>query len=501
MNKKSHRILVVDDEFGIRESCRKVLSSEGFDVVTAEDGEEGLKVFSDDRDFSVALIDLKMPRMGGMDLIEKIREMDEDVVLLVITAFAAIETAVEATKKGAYGYIPKPFTPDELLIPVKHGLEKRELTLEAAKLKEEREKRLLEVAYERSKSKTIINCMTDGVMVVNREHRIVMKNPAASRLLENCGVHSIPAPLEDLTCEALQDVLMPLLESGADQMIISREISIDKTIYMVNASPVQDPDGDNIGVVAVIRDITSLKKLEAAKSTFVSMVAHEIRSPLAAIEGYLNAILSGNIGENPERDRGMMQRAIVRAQTLRTMISELMSLSAIDTGHFTLTRQPINISDVVDEAVGMYRWKARDKGIEIEYQDQSTENDFAALADKSAILSVFKNLIDNAVKYTPNGGRVFVSVNHDPPMYVTVKIRDTGIGMTPDERKNLFDEFFRAANEETARIPGTGLGLTLVKRLVDMHQGTITVKSKRGEGSEFVVNLPLSEKKVKNAVS
>ena len=149
MNDTGSRILVVDDELGIREGCKKILRSEGYEVETAGDGRAGLKLFKERENFAAAIIDLKMPQMNGIELIEKIHEHNKDVVLLVITAYATIGTAVEATKQGAYGYIPKPFTPDELLLAVRNGLEKRALSVEARRLREDREKRLLEVAFER----------------------------------------------------------------------------------------------------------------------------------------------------------------------------------------------------------------------------------------------------------------------------------------------------------------------------------------------------------------
>jgi two-component system phosphate regulon sensor histidine kinase PhoR len=488
MKNEAPRILVVDDELGMREGCRKILVSEGYEVETAEDGLAGLEIFKEQGGFAAALVDLKMPRMGGIDLIERIREIDEDAVLLVITAYATIDTAVEATKLGADGYIAKPFTPDELLLPVRNNLEKRALSIEARRLREEREKRLLELAFERSKNFTIINCMTDGVLVVNRDMQLVLRNAAAARFIPDCANAPLAAPLTNLSCAALRDLLSEALQASSNPTIVSKEIAAGDSVCMVNASPVVEPNGEALGAVAVLRDITALKKLETAKSMFVSMVAHEVKNPLAAIEGYLNVILSGVAGENPERDRKMMQRALVRATTLRTMVSELMSLTAMETGHFNIKRSPLDIGEVVAEVLDSYKGKAAEKGIELSLSsDGSVEQ---VLADKNAILSVFTNLIDNAIKYTPEGGHVGVQVEHNS-LYARVLVSDDGIGMTDGEIERAFDEFFRAKNEYTARVPGTGLGLTLVRRLVEMHQGRVTAKSGPGEGSTFTVALPI----------
>jgi signal transduction histidine kinase len=486
------RILVVDDEFGMREGCRKILASEGYEVETAEDGLAGLQLFKERGHFVAALIDLKMPRMTGIELIEKIRELNADILLLVITAYATIDTAVEATKRGAYGYIPKPFTPDELLLPVRRGLESRALSLEARRLREDRERRLLEVAFERSKSNTIINCMTDGVLVVNRDRQMVLRNAAAARILPECASLPLPASSGALRSAALKDLLTEVLGAGSGPVIVSREIILDKCTYMVNVSPVREPNGDVSGVVAVLRDITALKKLETAKSMFVSMVAHEVKSPLAAIEGYLNLILTGAAGEDPRRDRTMLERSLVRAKALRTMVSELLNLTAMETGNFTIKRSPIEIVKVVSEAAESFQEKAKEKDIELSLECDKTAPSEQVLADKDAMLRVFANLIDNAIKYTPAHGHVGVRLEQNG-IYVKVTVWDDGIGMTPDEKDRAFDEFFRAKNEYTANVPGTGLGLSIVKRLVEMHQGRITVHTAPGKGSEFTVYLPISQ--------
>ena len=489
MKEENPRILVVDDELGMREGCRKVLASEGYDVETADDGLAGLELFKKRGDFAGALIDLKMPRMGGIELIERIRDYDKDAVLLVITAYATIQTAVEATKCGADGYVPKPFTPDELLLPLRSSLEKRALSIEMNGLREEREKRLLELAFERSKSKTIINCMADGVLVVNRDRQIVLRNAAAARIVAECApLPARAAPLNALECAPLREFLEEMLGTGSTPAIVSKEITFGKYVYMVNASLVVEPNGEILGAVAVLRDITALKKLETAKAMFVSMVAHEVKNPLAAIEGYLNVILSGLAGEDPERDRQMMRRALVRAKTLRTMISELMSLTALETGNFVIKRSPLDLDEIVAEAVESCKEKATEKKIELSLNCNGGVEQ--VLADKKAMLSIFTNLIDNAIKYTPDKGHVGVRVDRDN-LYAKVTVRDDGIGMTEEEKGKVFDEFFRAKNEYTARVAGTGLGLSVVKRLADMHQGRITVETSPGKGSTFTVYLPV----------
>ena len=491
MSDGTSRILVVDDEMGMREGCRRILESEGYTVETADDGVAGLALVRDRADFVAALVDLKMPRMGGIEFIERVHEYDEDLLLLVITAYATIDTAVKATKRGAYGYIPKPFTPDELLLPVKNGLERRALSLETKRLREERERRLLEVAFERSKCSTVINCMIDGVLVVNRDRQVVLRNAAAARVIPGCADLRLPAPLAELDCAGLEALLTEALAAPSVPTIVSKEVMVPGGTHMVNASPVAEPNAGILGAVAVLRDITALKKLEEAKSMFVSMVAHELKSPLAAIEGYLNVILSGLVEMDPERVRHSMQRAQIRATTLRKMIDELMDLTAMQTGHFTVRRAPLDICRVVGEVVASYEERAKEEDIQLTLDCDGGAAGEQALADENAVRSVFANLIDNAIKYTPDKGYVHVHVEQNG-LYVKVTVRDDGIGMTPEEKASAFEEFFRAKNEYASRMPGTGLGLTVVKRIVEMHQGRISVHSAPGEGSAFAVSLPIA---------
>lgn len=491
MSAPDARILVVDDELGMREGCRRILEAEGYEVTTAGDGLSGLDAFQKQGPFSAVIADLKMPRMSGLELVEKVRRLDDDVVLFIITAYATIDTAVDATKRGAYSYIPKPFTPDELLVPVKHGLDRRLLTMESRRLREERMKRMLEVTLERSNSRTILSCMTDAVLVVNQDEQIVLRNAAAGRVLPEMEGRSIPAPLSALKCPPLEELLLAALQSGIGPGIVSKEITLGECSYLINVSPVAEPGGEIRGAVAVLRDVSAMKKLENAKSMFVSMVAHELKTPLAAIEGYLNLILSSGPGGDPADTESMMRKALTRASTVRTLVSDLLNLRAIEVAGLDLNRISLSLWDVVNQAATTARERAEAKGIELGLEADPGASEETILADRDALIMVFSNLIDNAIKYTPEGGHVWVRVEQDR-VQARVTVRDDGIGMSGEELPRIFEEFYRAKNKRSEDVQGTGLGLTLVKRVVDMHHGRVTVLSEPGKGSTFTVSLPIS---------
>ncbi|UCF99818.1 MAG: response regulator [Spirochaetaceae bacterium] len=491
MNEQEIRVLVADDELGIREGCRRILMEEGFEVATASDGIEALEIFDGGAKYSVALVDLMMPRLGGLELIKKLRALDPDLLLIIITAHATIDTAVEGTKQGAYSYIPKPFTPDELLLTIRNGLERQALALEAKRLREERERRLLEVASERSKSGTILKCITDGLLVINLEKLVVLRNNAAARILPKASRQSVPFSLSALEDPKIEALIYEVFQGDPGPRIVSQELEIGKSTFMVNVSPVIEPGGETSGAVAVFRDITELKKLETAKSMFVSMVAHELKSPLAATEGWLNLLLSGLIKDNPKEARHVIERSHLRVKTLRTLVSELLSITAIETGNFQLRRSSVDMAAVAHQAVDAAREKAAAKGISVTFTDCPLETGCTALADGEALGLVFTNLIDNAIKYTPNGGAVTVWIAQNG-MYVSVSVEDNGVGIEAEELDKIFEEFYRVKNEYTTDIVGTGLGLSLVKRLVELHQGRIEVESTPGAGSIFTVKVPLS---------
>ncbi|HET6449669.1 MAG TPA: ATP-binding protein [Spirochaetia bacterium] len=490
MNEASARILVVDDELGVREGCRKILSADGYEAVTAGDGKAGLEQLVERGPFDVLLVDLQMPRMSGLELIQEARNRDPDIVPIIITAHATLDTAVEGTRQGAYSYIPKPFTPDELLLAIKNGLEKRALSIEARRLREEREKRLLEVASERSRSTTIIAAMTDGILVINMEKLVVLRNNAAARILPDCAARAIPFPLEEIQSADVKEIVSVVLDSPGDFIILSRQIPLNGCTYMVNVSPIIEPGGETSGAVAVFSDVTALAKLDTAKSMFVSLVAHEVKSPLAAAEGWLTLVLSGMLKANPQEERRMLERARLRVASLRSMVNELISLTAIQTGNFSLKRAPVEVTAVAADVIHTLRENAEGRRIEIELAAEDGPP-ARVLADREALSMILSNLVENAIKYSRDGGRVQVRLERQG-IYLAITVKDNGIGISEEDAARVFEEFYRARNEQTSAIPGTGLGLSLVKRLAELHEGTVSVKSQPGVGSEFTVKLPLA---------
>ena len=493
------RILVVDDEMGIREACKRALVGEGYAVDLAEDGNMGLQKVKDGP-YDLILMDLMMPGIGGLDLIKKANDIDPEIIIVVITGYATIETAVEATKRGAYDYLPKPFTPEALTALVMRGLEKRALRLEAQKLHHEREQRLLELAGEKSRIRTIIGCMADGVLVTNLEHQLVLWNASAVKMLKLAGTdesgHSLERYIKNKSLiESIENILAS--KEGTISMV-SQELQMDdpKSVLMAALAPVRDEHGDLLGAVTVLRDITKLKEIEKIKSQFVSMVAHELRAPLAAIEGWLDLLLSGEAGGDESLERQWLQRAKERSKSLLAMVSDLLEINKIEAGKVAQKMEPLQVSRVIRKVVDFLKPEADRK--HISFRLDLPDPLPAVPADLQDMEKLFTNLVSNAIKYSGDRGSVTIESSVDEN-YVGFHVRDTGIGIAEEDLPRIFDDFFRVENRETSQISGTGLGLTIAKKIVDSHFGRIEVASQLHRGSTFSVYLPYVKQKTAGA--
>jgi PAS domain S-box-containing protein len=488
---KGSRILIVDDEQPIRVACAKILSEDGAWTETAEDGRAGLEK-ARKIPFDLALVDLKMPQMDGMELLAHLTQLDPEIIKIVITGYATLETAIEAVQKGAYDYIPKPFTPGELRTRVTRGLEKRSLLLEARKLREERERNLLELANEKSRTQTIIHCMGDGLLVTNRDEQVVFCNPAGRRLLGVKRPIQVGEPIANM---ANDPELIFLVEAAMDlkegQEMASKELVAripNDPVLMANCAPVKDEKGQMIGVVTVLRDITELKELDKAKSTFVSMVAHELRAPLAAIEGYLDVILEGVGGNDPQKMHRILERSRERTRGLLALINDLLAISRMQAGRLAKEKEKLQLGILLKEVAELMKGEALEKKVTIEIGVPEVLP--LVQANREDVTRVFTNLLDNAIKYNRQGGRVFLRAGADDA-FVRVEVQDTGIGIPKKDVGHLFDEFYRVKSKATRTITGTGLGLSIAKKIIEGHNGHIEVESKLHQGSTFRVLLPI----------
>jgi PAS domain S-box-containing protein len=395
-------------------------------------------------------------------------------------------------KSGAYDFIPKPFTPDQLRIVVRRALEKLNLEREAELLRIEREKSLQDVANEKSKTLTIINHMADGVLVTDQNGCIVLNNPAVTRMLGLEEESPLGKHLSEWTGnEDLARMLEKVLSMGSSQNRgISQELALGdppKNFFVAHSAPIRSEQGEVFGSVTIFNDVTWLKELDQMKSEFVNMVSHELRSPLSSIRQKLSLIVDGLTGEINEEQKQIVSRVQHRIDGLIGMISSLLDLARIEAGRLVQQKERIALSEIIDEVVELMDQEVEKKGLKFEVTIDAQL--FPVHADRQSMETVITNLLSNAVKYNREGGRVSISARNRGE-FVEVKVADTGVGISEENLPRIFDKFYRIRSEYTRKVIGSGMGLPLVKAIVEAHFGTISVESESGEGTTFTVLLP-----------
>lgn len=365
------KVLVVDDELGIQKGCQRVLTEYkftlpdvedeiSFEVVTTGSGEEALEILEKNPQ-DIVLLDYKLPGMTGLDVLSIMAEKKIETMAIMITAYASLETAVVATKQGAFDFLAKPFTPDELRSVIKKATKNLILQRQAKKLAEEK-----------------------------------------------------------------------------------RQVRFQ----------------------------------------FISVVAHELKAPLAAIEGYLN-IMNEGLVTDPTAQHQMVERCLLRLTGMRKMVTDLLDFTRIESGNKVREFVDLDLVEIARQSVETMSSSASARGIKIELVAPETAR---MTADRGEIEIIFNNLVSNAVKYNRDGGRIIITITQIPGGF-RISVADTGIGMTEEEVGKLFGEFVRIKNVKTKNILGTGLGLSIVKKLALLYGGDVTVESHVDVGSTFNVVL------------
>ncbi len=487
MAEQTH-VLVVDDEKVVRDGCSRVLSGKGYEIATAENGRQALEILAGQK-IDILLLDLKMPVMGGEEVLEKTRDIYPDIPVIVITGHGTVDTAVECMKKGAYDFITKPFQIDQFLITVERAAEKRRLELKAKQFETENIRNLYDLNLEKSRLRTIINRMANGVMVTNRNLEVVLHNPALMRLMEISDKPTAPVPIGKIIDDKnLVDTLKKLLngETPNDESI-SQEIQTRKNALRALSAPTMDPDRAIVGTVTVLEDITAFKQLDQMKSDFVNMVAHELRSPLVAIRQINSVLLEGLAGPLKEKQRDFVKRGTGKIDSLLNLINDLLDIAKLEAGRYVQHQVPTDMGKIIEETVKLMEPRAQEQGIVLTYHVEDLK---PVQADPKRIEEIFNNLISNAINYSPEGGRVTVSAK-GLGEYMEIRVEDTGVGIAQEELPKIFDKFYRVKNPKTRQVIGTGLGLSIVKGVVDAHQGSIQVESVPDAGTTFKILLPV----------
>jgi signal transduction histidine kinase len=311
----------------------------------------------------------------------------------------------------------------------------------------------------------VIASLSEGLIVADAERRVVLVNPAARGLL------SLPARGEEQTLELFTDELLP---------------SSERVIRSYSA-PVRDESGQVLGTVTVLRDATRDQELDRLKSEFLTVVSHELQTPLTAIKGALELVLEDDTGQLSRVQRRFLETIGRNSSRLVGLVGDLLDLSRLEAGRVELEPQPLDTASLVRGALAAVSnlFEARGTTLHVEVPDTVPP----IMGDRRRLEQILTNLLANAAKYTPGGGVVEVSaatVNG----HVSLSVADNGPGVPDSDRDIVFDKFYRGREAQARGEAGSGLGLAIVKSLVDLHGGTVRVEENSPRGARFVVELP-----------
>ena len=340
---------------------------------------------------------------------------------------------------------------------------------------------------ERSKVSAILDSMVEGVIALDPHGKILVTNPSACRILDLVDNRvEGKSLLEVVRNKELAD-LVDWCRSLRSTDRYRREVDLHTPkprVLEVNAMPLTLSQNYR-GMVLVLHDITELRRLERVRAEFVANVSHELRTPLTAIKGYLETLL-GESPIEPETHKRFLEVAHVHAERLGRLIDDLLSLSNIETGKVVLNLGNVNLREIVQEVVAMFEKDATKKGVT--FVDRVL--DISVYADRDRLSQILVNLVDNAVKFTPEGGEVVFGIAPRDDGQIALRVQDTGQGIPAQDIPRITERFYRVDKARSRELGGTGLGLAIVKHLVQLHSGTLAIKSEVGKGTTVQITLP-----------
>ncbi len=350
---------------------------------------------------------------------------------------------------------------------------------------------------ESSKHQAILTSIGDGVVVNDTQGKVILVNPAAERILDTCAKdllnQDFKAFLSDFDKKGSREVkrAMKTLLGAQDSEIRKAYrmiLRMNEMVFQANLSPVLTQRGSFLGVVTILRDITKEVEADRAKSEFVSNVSHELRTPMTAIKGYGDLLHAGAVGPLNDEQKRFLQIIKNNADRLTALINDLLDISRVDTGRVRFEPKMMQIGDVIADVVNALSIPAESKGQTLTYEIVGGLP--KVIGDKDRLNQVVTNLVGNAIRYTPKGGKIEVRA-YPVECAVRVDVTDSGIGIAPDDLAHIFERFYRADHPLVQEAAGTGLGLSISRMFVEMHGGRVWVESELGKGSTFTFILPI----------
>lgn len=390
--------------------------------------------------------------------------------------FQPLSRLIEDARKVAAGSAARVDVPDEDELAA--------LALALNHLAATAEEQFGAVRRERDHLQEILASMSEGVLVVDRDARALMINPAFCRLFHLEGDFAGRPVLEIVRQPALARLIEDSLRLGEPQSGQIELLSPERRTLLLAGAPLL---GGDRGAVVVARDTTELTRVADMRRDFVANVSHELKTPLAAIRGFAETLRDGAL-EEPATAERFTDRILVQCRRLQALLDDLLTLSRLEGVDSALEREPMDLAAVIRRAVELLAAGAREKKVEV--QIETGEGLSAVSGDPDGLERLLLNLLDNAIKYNRPGGKVMVRLSRSDGEAV-LEVEDTGIGIPPESIPRLFERFYRVDKSRAREEGGTGLGLAIVKHVAQAHGGQVEVESRAGRGSTFRVRLPV----------
>lgn len=507
----SNKILIADDESDIALLLKLQLEDAGYTTVRARDGAEALDKLAKEQ-FELLLLDIKMPKIDGMQVLRHVRKSCPATVVIMMTAHGNEDIAVQAMKDGALDYIAKPFSNDDMIKRVERAINYNRTIQENYRLQQE-------LAAEQIKTEAILQGMAELLVAVDTDGRVISINRMAEYFLGRSRDQIIGKSLDELLevdlPEDLEQPLRKVLSTGVPVIDVSYSIAgpTGDIPVLSSAAPLYDNSGTLIGAVEIIRDISNLKALEREREDFVSMLSHDLKNPITSIVGSLDLVREGRLGPINKDQREFIEAAEESCSEMVEMINSLLDIHKFEAGRMVMHFKPEKPLHLLEKLIAQYS-TAAEKG-EIALSFAIARDLPECLIDRATFIRMIGNLLSNALKFTPEKGEILVSADKVDNLtafedsipkglypvsilssaseFFRVTVRDSGVGIPPESLGAIFDRFVQAQNRREGKSRGTGLGLAFCRKVMDAHKGLIWVESEEGKGSLFTCLFPLTK--------
>ncbi len=340
---------------------------------------------------------------------------------------------------------------------------------------------------------TIIDYFTDGVLVFNVGNKVCLINPQAEKILDIPRKEALGKSILRLTEFPRANPLVSLLGGGIKE-VFKRELKIGSNSIVEITSVIMKRRGSRVGTLVVLHDVSREKLVDRMKTEFVTLAAHQLRTPTSAIKWSLKMVLDGDLGEVNKKQEELLEKAYQTNNKVISLMSDLLNIAEIEEGRFLSEMELGDVEEVIGSSLELFerQIEAKSLAVRVEKLDKILPQ---VMMDENKIKIATKNLLENAVNYTGERGKITVLLGKSKDgEEVQVEIRDNGMGIPEDQQERVFTKFFRAPNARKTETEGTGLGLYITKNIVEAHGGRIWFRSKEGKGTSFYFTLPVKKK-------